>query len=921
MRIQIKCGTDERRLAVKDSGNINGIDYLELVAVNAPIGTIYRPLLLLFCFKEIVRVNKVNVRIEGGIRIKDIKIEWVKRADEITDEIISDLTNYEKNIIDNINEPKQKRILVIRPKSDGDFSTYTLRLIHSVDNQQLPPDNFDNLLSQVDFSFKVECPSEFDCIPQQQECPPEVMNEPVIDYMAKDFASFRRLMLDRMAAIMPDWKERNVADLGTVLVELFAYIGDHLSYYQDAVSTESYLGTARKRISIRRHARLLDYFMHDGCNARVWICIELDKDHDGLLEVPQGTKLLTGSVVIDNNNLILSEQQQFEEALLNGAEAFQTMHPIILYHAHNQMHFYTWGNSKCCLPQGATHATLKNENNKFDFYLLSWGNVPGNGNDRLKDFLIKNFNMSWVEGSIIDKPDDKTIRISDGIHSASIILNDEKNKANLIIEDGRILYEFFVKQEDSNLKIYTLSLKVGDVLLFEEIRSPTTGEQSDADKSHRHAVKIIEVKRNIDKLNNTSIVEIGWSRDDALPFPLCIDNKDLEKEEHQLVSIARGNVVLADHGYTFTQSLGNTPKKGNFSPQLSRKPLTHRGPFNPDLSAFSVFNYDPRESYPDITIEGEGKTWSAKRDLLASDKFASEFVVEMENDGSAQIRFGNNILGSKPQNSTDDKPNPFNAIYRVGNGRQGNIGAETITRIVSSATFSPEGITRIWNPMEARGGIDPEKNDDVRQYAPVAFLSQERAVTEQDYRDILKSHPEIQRAAATIRWTGSWYTVFVTIDRLGGKEIDDQFKEEILKFLNRYRLAVYDLEIDRPIYVPLDISMMVCVGSNYFRSEVKKSLLEIFSSRNLLNGLRGFFHPDNFSFGEPVFLSKIYTIAMKVQGVTSVNVERFQRWGKSENGELDAGIIEMGLSEIARLDNDPNIPENGKIEFIVEGGL
>ena len=70
---------------------------------------------------------------------------------------------------------------------------------------------------------------------------------------------------------MPDWRERNPADLGITLVELLAYAGDQLSYYQDAVATEAYLGTARRRTSVRRHARLVDYPMHDGANARAWL--------------------------------------------------------------------------------------------------------------------------------------------------------------------------------------------------------------------------------------------------------------------------------------------------------------------------------------------------------------------------------------------------------------------------------------------------------------------------------------------------------------------------------------------------------------------------------------------------------------------------------------------------------------------------
>ena len=58
---------------------------------------------------------------------------------------------------------------------------------------------------------------------------------------------------------------------GVTLVELLAYVGDYLSYQQDAVATEAYLETARCRVSVRRHTRLMDYFMHNGCNARAWV--------------------------------------------------------------------------------------------------------------------------------------------------------------------------------------------------------------------------------------------------------------------------------------------------------------------------------------------------------------------------------------------------------------------------------------------------------------------------------------------------------------------------------------------------------------------------------------------------------------------------------------------------------------------------
>ncbi|MBN8992432.1 MAG: putative baseplate assembly protein [Rhizobiales bacterium] len=96
--------------------------------------------------------------------------------------------------------------------------------------------------------------------------------------MAKDYESFRQLMLDRLSATLPAWQERHAPDLGIAIVEALAYVADYLSYYQDAAATEAYLGTARQRVSVRRHARLLDYVLHEGCNARAWIHCRVGKN-------------------------------------------------------------------------------------------------------------------------------------------------------------------------------------------------------------------------------------------------------------------------------------------------------------------------------------------------------------------------------------------------------------------------------------------------------------------------------------------------------------------------------------------------------------------------------------------------------------------------------------------------------------------
>jgi predicted phage baseplate assembly protein len=314
----------------------------------------------------------------------------------------------------------------------------------------------------------------------------------------------------------------------------------------------------------------------------------------------------------------------------------------------------------------------------------------------------------------------------------------------------------------------------------------------------------------------------------------------------------------------------------------------------------------------DVRSQGDRRQWSVQRDLLASGPEAAEFVVETENDGHAVLRFGDGVNGRTPLAGLD-----LEARLRTGNGAAGNIGAEALGHVV--APFA--GILAVRNPMPATGGIDPQQLSQARLYAPQAFRRQERAVTEADYAAMMERHPQVQRAVATRRWTGSWHTMFITVDRRGSDTIDAAFEVELRSFIERYRLAGHDVEVDAPQFVALDIAMHVCTRPGYFTADVERRLYEIFSATRLASGALGFFHPDRFTFGQPVYLSAMIATAMQVPGVAYATLTRLQRFGRNPAGELAAGRIVMARLEIARLDNDPNAPENGRIRFDVETGV
>lgn len=843
------CCDKRRRNEVRgrEDININGIDFLEVVDRDAESEALRQRQLRVHLLNNHSGDDFTvdNIRIEGGERVKNIEVTLVTMAeDDGDDDAIED-------------------IIIVEVDRPGDFSTYTLRLLRSdINKDTRPPENFDPILSLIEFSFKVECPSEFDCKPKRI-CPPEVKVKPQIDYLAKDYASFRRLMLDRMAVLSPEWQERHAADLGIALVELLAYTGDYLSYEQDAVATEAYLGIARRRVSVRRHARLVDYFISDGSNARIWVQISVDADV--LMTAPDepvlpiGTQLFSG---IPGQGVLLAE----DEKVLSKAElVFETMHSLDeLYNLHNEIRFYTWSDERCCLPAGATRATL------------------------------------------------------DGNFSNLRALNEE------------------------------LGIK-GDVLVFEEKRGPETGSIADADPQHRHPVMLTSVRELdeegsplTDPVTGIQITEIEWGADDALPFAFCVSSL-LERNDNNIefedISVARGNIVLADHGRTiveppwepvpeprlyFAPELATDRCKPDeqklipirFSPRLKEKPVTQAATLKLELfkSAHVAMQWEQREVIPVIRLSSDqpGEAdWKPKRDVLNSEEDKQHFVVEIEADDTAMLRFGNDDRGKRPNAGTQ-----FTPEYRVGNGVVGNIGVDSLQHILSSNS----AITTVRNLTPGLGGSEPESIEDVRQRAPYAFRTQERAVTQEDYEEVTERHAGIQQVAATPRWTGSWYTWFLTVDRKGGLDVDETFETEIRNHVERFRMAGYDLEVDAPLFVPLEIEMFVCVKPEYFRSDVKEALLAVFNNQRLANGRLGVFHPDNFTFGQTVYLSPLYAKAQSVPGVASVDFKTFKRQREADLTPLDSGKLMMDRLEIPRLDNNRNFPEQGVLRLEMGGG-
>ena len=101
---------------------------------------------------------------------------------------------------------------------------------------------------------------------------------PVIDYVTKDYEGFKQGMLGQAPLLLPEWTDRGEADFGVVLIELFAYVADILSYYQDRIANEAYLPTATQRRSVTELLRLIDYQIDPGLAAATHLHLAAQAD-------------------------------------------------------------------------------------------------------------------------------------------------------------------------------------------------------------------------------------------------------------------------------------------------------------------------------------------------------------------------------------------------------------------------------------------------------------------------------------------------------------------------------------------------------------------------------------------------------------------------------------------------------------------
>ncbi len=740
-------------------------------------------------------------------------------------------------------------VLQLQAAYPGGFSLYKIRM----DDARI-----DRYYNNVQFSFKANCPSDLDCEPPPHECPPEDVVDFPINYLARDFWSFRRALLDFASLKYPDWKDRLEADAGIMMAELMSALGDEMAYYQDRIGREAHFETATQRRSLRRHARLIDYHIHDGLGATTWLDVTVRAGDSGI--IPAGMDVWASNDLGERVNFEVG--QDLEEILANKPYAVDAVR--------NTFEPHCWDEDDTCLPVGSTEIFIK------------------------------------------------------GHHAADLPFDDLPNDKD-----------------------------PGKWVLLKTNPDPSLPERA-------HMVRLIAITDTNDPVFGEDLTHLVWEEAQATPFE--IDMRWLE---------VRGNLVPVSAGQTHSAQfvVGADPTTLTLPVNDSRLPLQaveREGPDGSLIYLFTLPNSDelslvrlgetpdtaePQVHLTEMASDGTcwipepSSSWQYRRTLIQSFSNDDHYTLddgswrrvvgyqriggEIVHQGYATnegvtIRFGDNQFGITPSENT-----VFKVTYRLGGSRRSNVSQGSLTNLADDRDPFPCDppltnlgfVESVNNPLPAKDGLDAETPTAVRQLAPEAYRAiTYRAVRPEDYAEAVERLPEVQRAGASFRWTGSWLSAFATPDPLGTAVLSDDLRQTATQQLNRFRQAGREAHILNPIYADLDLEITVCVAPHAYQGEVKERVLEALTGKKGVRPVPGYFSADHFTFGTPLERSTLEDAIQSVEGVRAVEDIYIRRRGWFPWKLFSDLFYQPGMNAIIRVENDPLHPERGTIKLKMEGG-
>jgi hypothetical protein len=762
------------------------------------------------------------------------------------------------------------------------------------------------------------------CSGLTQRTPLEVQNRPglsAIAYRVGVHADF----LASMIAGLTDADRPRLADLGTrdrddfsiALLDAWAVAADVLAFYNERLAQESYLRTARERISLQELGRLIGYRLRPGVAAETYLAFALEPPPD----VPATATKDPGSAPPVTPATVTLEPGLRVQSIPGPGEQPQTFETVEEVEARPEWNAIPASTTVTFVPgMGDTHAYLKGAALNLkpgDALLLAGGDI---------DVIPDHWDLRILSTVEADAANDRTLVTWDeplGSGKWSVtpanppqplvlrkrldVFGHNAPLMSLISGTGDWDFELstasgnYVDLDGSHPDVIVGSWVVLSIPTYRELwKVKSVSELSRADYATSGNITRLELEGGEnydmfeDKVRETTVFAVQEALDLAhAPDPSDVSEGVIDTDVN--VSAMRPGRRLLIRGNT-------TAGIEQAEDAVVKKVQPYAGRWRIELETDLSTPYER----PSVVVHGNvalGTHGETVQQLLGSGRASAPFqrftlahepltYLQSTSDPSGAevaLEVGVNdvqwdevptLYGAGPRDRsfalrTDEEGKPYvqfgdgergsrlpsgsnnvRAKYRKGLGAAGNVKAGALAQLLDR----PLGVKGVSNPEAASGGVDPESEESARSSIPLGVRTLGRAVSLLDYEDFARAFSGVVKANAAVLPLRAGRTVVVTVAFEGGDRLDDL--GTALKTHGDPRVEVLVLAGTTQTF---RLALRVAVDPAY---ETDTVLARVEAA------LRSAFSFDLRAFTEPVFLSGIVSTAHTVAGVLAVDVDR-----------------------------------------------
>lgn len=294
-------------------------------------------------------------------------------------------------------------------------------------------------------------------------------------------------------------------------------------------------------------------------------------------------------------------------------------------------------------------------------------------------------------------------------------------------------------------------------------------------------------------------------------------------------------LVPITQGYTITETLGTGTDKPDQSFTLNNRPVLQ--------DSVRIF----------VNNGIESSEWTNVSNFIDSDADSKHFISQLDDNKICKITFGNGVSGKIPKSVS----NGLSCSYRLGYGKEGNVGTNTIVYIPNRLSF----IKSTFNPYTAYiKGSDREDVEVSRIKAPAQLGLRWGAISLEDFRNLALGCKDVIRTTAL---RGSKNVINIYYYSTNEIYTDEQLEQLIQDLYIEKKLLTATIRVFKGTQRPITIRIDAKTYLNRYNAETKKEIEDT---------VRKTFRAGKFNFQETPLSSDFYQDIMKLDSVLGANI-------------------------------------------------